>query len=95
MAPALHFMLSTLAHLASSTFVAQDRHATRPYVFARSATLRAELVDGERYFNLAEAKASIAVYIERFYNIERMHSCLGYMSPIEFELRNQLMQTAA
>ena len=59
------------------------------------STLRAELVDGERYFNIAEAKASIGDYIERFYNIDRMHSYLDYMSPIEFELRNQLNQIAA
>ena len=59
------------------------------------ATLRAELVDGERYFNLAEAEASIGDYIDRFYNVERMHSYLDYMSPIEFELRNQLTQIAA
>ena len=59
------------------------------------ATLRAELVDGERYFHLAEAEASIGDYIDRFYNVERMHSYLDYMSPIEFELRNQLTQIAA
>jgi len=53
------------------------------------ATLRAELVDHERYAARYEAKNSIGDYIENFYNIERRHSYLGYLNPIEFELRSK------
>ena len=56
------------------------------------ATLKGELVDHERYLTRAAAVASIGDYIEKFYNIQRRHSHLGYVSPIEFELR---LQTAA
>ncbi len=51
------------------------------------ATLRAELVDDARYATPDEAEAAIGDYIEKFYNAERLHSHLGYVSPIEFELK--------
>lgn len=59
------------------------------------ATLRAELVDHEKYATHATATASIADYIDNFYNVERRHSHLGYLNPIEFELRSQLQQHVA
>jgi transposase InsO family protein len=59
------------------------------------ASLRAELLDHERYETHAAAKASIADYIDRFYNPQRRHSHIGYVSPIEFELRAQVAALAA
>ncbi len=59
------------------------------------ATLKGEFVDHERYATRAAAVASIGDYIERFYNTERRHSHLGYVSPIEFELRSQTAAIAA
>ena len=59
------------------------------------ATLKGELVDHERYATRAAAVASIGDYIERFYNPQRRHSHLGYVSPIEFELRSQTAGIAA
>jgi putative transposase len=59
------------------------------------ATLRAELVDHERYPTRAHAEASIGEYIEQFYNLQRRHSTLGYLSPVEFELRGQVAAMAA
>jgi putative transposase len=41
------------------------------------------------------ASATIADYIENFYNPQRRHSHLGYISPIEFELRAQSAAFAA
>ena len=32
-----------------------------------------------------EAKADVFDYIERFYNVRRRHSTIGYVSPMEFE----------
>ena len=37
-----------------------------------------------------QAKADVLDYIERFYNVRRRHSTLGYLSPIEFEKRGSL-----
>jgi transposase InsO family protein len=59
------------------------------------ATLKAELVDHERYPTRAVATASIGDYLERFYNPARRHSHLGYTSPIEFELKRQISAFAA
>jgi hypothetical protein len=41
------------------------------------------------------ATATIADYIENFYNPQRRHSHLDYVSPIEFELRAQSAAFAA
>jgi putative transposase len=59
------------------------------------ATLRAELVDHERYPTRAAAMRSIGDYIDNFYNVERRHSHLDYLNPIEFELRSQIQQRVA
>ena len=59
------------------------------------ATLRVELVDDERYSTRHEAEIAIGDYIERFYNVERLHSHLDYVSPIEFELKARVAAIAA
>jgi putative transposase len=58
-------------------------------------TLKAELVDYERYPTRAAARASIGDYIEAFYNPARRHSYLDYKSPMEFELKVQVAALAA
>ena len=52
------------------------------------ATLKAECFQGQIPRNLSQAQAMLFDYIETFYNPIRLHSSLGYLSPIEFE--NQL-----
>ena len=59
------------------------------------ATLRAELVDHETYETREAARSSIGDYLENFYNTVRRHSRIGYVSPIEFELKDQIRQIAA
>jgi transposase InsO family protein len=49
------------------------------------ATLKKELVYQRRYATRAEARRSVFEYIEVFYNRERRHSALGYVSPCAFE----------
>lgn len=49
------------------------------------ATLKKELIHQEDYVTRAQARQSIFEYIEAFYNRERLHSALGYQSPIAFE----------
>jgi putative transposase len=53
------------------------------------ATLKKELVHRENYRTREEAKASLFQYIEVFYNRQRRHSALGYLSPEEYERRLQ------
>ena len=49
------------------------------------ATLKKELVHHERYQTRDEACQSLFEYIEVFYNRQRRHSALGYVSPCAFE----------
>jgi transposase InsO family protein len=51
-------------------------------------TLKTELVEHELYATHEAARRSIEEYIDNFYNIERRHSFLDYINPIEFELRS-------
>lgn len=48
-------------------------------------TLKTELVYQNKYSSREEAKRSIFDFIEVFYNRERAHSFLGYLSPEEYE----------
>jgi transposase InsO family protein len=51
-------------------------------------TLKIELIYQRKYETRMEAKRDIFEYIEifyNFYNIERLHSSLGYNSPEEYE----------
>jgi putative transposase len=49
------------------------------------ATLKTELVHLRNYYSRRQAKADIFEYIEVFYNRQRLHSALGYLSPLTFE----------
>ena len=48
-------------------------------------TLKSECTDGKAYFTRAEAKADVSNFIEMFYNVQRLHSTLNYMSPVAYE----------
>ena len=50
-------------------------------------TLKTEHVYDYRYETRAEARQCIFEYIEMFYNRQRRHSALGYLSPVSFELK--------
>jgi len=49
------------------------------------STLKLELVYRRRFATRAEAATAIFAYIEGFYNRTRLHSALGYQSPLDFE----------
>ena len=48
-------------------------------------TLKAEEVDGRTYANLEHARRQIGAFIDEVYNADRLHSALGYKSPVAFE----------
>jgi putative transposase len=50
-------------------------------------TLKTELVHHRHYATRAEAVSDIFAYIEGFYNRTRRHSAVGYISPVEMELK--------
>ena len=55
--------------------------------FAESffATLKKELIYRNRFKTKAEAQKAIFEYIEVWYNRKRIHSSIGYMTPVQFE----------
>ncbi len=46
---------------------------------------KAELLENGRFESLEQARSEIFTYIEGYYNRQRLHSSLGYKSPLEFE----------
>ena len=49
-------------------------------------SLKVEAIHGERLSTREQAKAHVFDYIEVYYNRNRLHSTLGYLSPEQFEL---------
>jgi len=56
-------------------------------------SLKSERTHYKRYLTREDARRDVIDYIEMFYNSQRLHSYLGYMSPNEFE--QQAMEKAA
>jgi transposase InsO family protein len=52
------------------------------------STLKLELVYRRRFESRTQARQEIFDYIESFYNRQRTHSSLGYLSPVDFENLN-------
>jgi len=53
------------------------------------STLKGEMIQRHDFQDLAQARLAIFDYIETFYNRRRLHSAIGYQSPVDFE--QQLM----
>lgn len=53
-----------------------------------------ERIYRREYVTMEEVKADMFRYIELFYNRKRLHSVLGYMSPVEYRLKYDGSQVA-
>ncbi len=51
------------------------------------STLKTECVHRTVFQSRSQAQTVIFEYVEVFYNRRRLHSSLGYLSPVEFELQ--------
>jgi transposase InsO family protein len=49
------------------------------------STLKTEMIHQTSFQNLAQARLAVFDYIETFYNRRRLHSALGFKSPVEYE----------
>lgn len=56
-------------------------------------TIKEEGIDLSEYRDLADIHSKIGHFIEDVYNQKRIHSALGYFSPVEFELAWGLART--
>jgi transposase InsO family protein len=59
------------------------------------ATLKNELIYRRSWPTRAAAQRAIFEFIEVFYNRQRLHSSLGYLSPAEYEARKVLQPRTA
>jgi putative transposase len=50
-------------------------------------TLKGELIHTRSWANLAQVRSAVFEYIEIFYNRRRLHSSLGYLTPVEYEAK--------
>ena len=49
------------------------------------ATLKRELVSSARWATRTEARIALTAFIDRWYNHQRRHSALGFLSPVDYE----------
>jgi len=55
-------------------------------------TLNSKTVFGQRFVTPEQAKRNLIDYIEMFYNSQRRHSYLGYLTPMEFKIKLALQK---
>ena len=48
-------------------------------------TLKTEEINGKAFADISDARRRIDGFIAEVYNKDRLHSALGYQSPLEFE----------
>jgi transposase InsO family protein len=58
------------------------------------SSMQIELLDRKRWKTRLELSNAMFDYIEIFYNRQRRHSSLDYVSPIEFEVSLRAKETA-
>jgi transposase InsO family protein len=77
------------AHLAQAGLVASMSRAGNCYDNAAMESfwgkLKSELVHRRKFASPAEARTAIFEHVEVFYNRRRLHSALGFLSPVDFE----------
>jgi transposase InsO family protein len=59
------------------------------------ATLKREMDGADDLESRASGALAVGEYIDRFYNLQRRHSAIGYNSPVEFELRASVAKLSA
>jgi putative transposase len=74
--------------LCAANFNRPDSRPPPPFSTALNSffwSLKHEWTNHEGFRNLEEARLSVFRYIETFYNPQRLHQTLGYLSPNQFE----------
>lgn len=73
------------AHAIQISMAAVGKAEENGYAERFMRTIKEEEVDLSDYRDFADARAQIGRFIEDVYNTKRIHSSLGYLTPVEFE----------
>ena len=65
----------------------KDNHYDNAFAESLFSRFKAELLNGDVFYGLHDARMRIFEYVEGYYNTIRKHSSLGYISPVQFEDR--------
>jgi hypothetical protein len=52
------------------------------------ATLKEELIHRQSWATISQVRRAVTEFIEIFYNHQRLHSSLGYLTPVEYKSRS-------
>ena len=58
-------------------------------------SLKEDLIYRQKFDTKAQGRAAIVEYLVGFYNVKRLHSTLGYLSPVEYEATLLYKKSAA
>lgn len=83
----LEFRRLLKKHGVRQSFNRPGRCTDNAYMESFFHSLKAELIRGTQYKSESHLRSDLAGYINSFYNTVRLHSGLGYSSPIEYEQR--------
>jgi len=65
----------------------RDNHYDNAFAESLFSRFKAELLDGDVFYGLEDARSKSFCFIDGYYNTIRRHSSIGYISPLEFEMR--------
>lgn len=74
------------------SMAAQGKPEENGYAERLMRTIKEEEVDLSEYSDFAEACQQIGRFLEDVYNTKRIHSALGYLTPMEFEMDWRMAQ---
>ena len=74
------------------SMAAQGKPKENGYAERLMRTIKEEEVDLSEYSDFAEVYRQVGRFLEDVYNTKRIHSALGYLTPVEFEAAWQLAQ---
>lgn len=75
------------------SMAAQGKPEENGYAERLMRTIKEEEVDLSEYSDFADAYRQIGCFLEDVYNTKRIHSALGYLTPIEFEAAWRMAQS--
>ncbi len=79
-------------HQVQISMAAQGAPEENPFAERLMRTIKEEEVDLSDYRTFDDARAQIGHFIQDVYQLKRIHSALGYLTPVEFERAHWMTQ---